>query len=83
MTDDVIDPSAGEPEPEVVRSQEPLDVARRLEAILLVVDEPQSLVSLAAAERYGRDPAGAPASTCYRTGDGARWRADRRMAGRQ
>jgi segregation and condensation protein B len=50
MTDDVIDPSAGEPgEPEVVRSQEPLDVARRLEAILLVVDEPQSLVSLAAA----------------------------------
>lgn len=28
---------------------EPVDVARRLEAILLVVDEPQSLVSLAAA----------------------------------
>ncbi|MFT3798714.1 SMC-Scp complex subunit ScpB [Microbacterium sp.] len=31
------------------RSQEPVDVARRLEAILLVVDEPQSLVALAAA----------------------------------
>ena len=38
---DVADPPA--------RSQEPADVARRLEAILLVVDEPQSLVALAAA----------------------------------
>jgi len=32
-----------------VRSHEPADVARRIEAILLVVDEPQSLVALAAA----------------------------------
>ncbi|WP_036318132.1 SMC-Scp complex subunit ScpB [Microbacterium sp. B24] len=32
-----------------VRSQEPADVARRIEAILLIVDEPQSLVALAAA----------------------------------
>lgn len=31
------------------RSQHPADVARRLEAILMVVDEPQSLVALAAA----------------------------------
>ena len=31
------------------RSQEPVDIARRIEAILLVVDEPQSLVALAAA----------------------------------
>ncbi|MCM3696346.1 SMC-Scp complex subunit ScpB [Microbacterium oleivorans] len=31
------------------RSQEPADVARRLEAILMIIDEPQSLVSLAAA----------------------------------
>ncbi|KXC04970.1 SMC-Scp complex subunit ScpB [Microbacterium hominis] len=31
------------------RSQEPADVARRIEAILLIVDEPQSLVALAAA----------------------------------
>ncbi|MEZ5214584.1 MAG: SMC-Scp complex subunit ScpB [Microbacterium sp.] len=28
------------------RSQEPVDIARRIEAILLVVDEPQSLVAL-------------------------------------
>ena len=32
-----------------VRSQEPADVARRIEAILLILDEPQSLVALAAA----------------------------------
>jgi len=32
-----------------VRSQEPTAVARRIEAILLIVDEPQSLVALAAA----------------------------------
>ena len=32
-----------------VRSHEPADVARRIEAILLIVDEPQSLVALAAA----------------------------------
>ncbi|EXJ52870.1 SMC-Scp complex subunit ScpB [Microbacterium sp. MRS-1] len=32
-----------------VRSQVPADVARRIEAILLIVDEPQSLVALAAA----------------------------------
>jgi segregation and condensation protein B len=31
------------------RSHHPADVARRIEAILLIVDEPQSLVSLAAA----------------------------------
>jgi len=31
------------------RSQEPVDIARRIEAVLLVVDEPQSLVALAAA----------------------------------
>lgn len=31
------------------RSSDPVDVARRLEAILLIVDEPQSLVALAAA----------------------------------
>ncbi len=35
--------------PPPARSHEPADVARRLEAILLVVDEPQSLVALAAA----------------------------------
>ncbi|MEO2133060.1 SMC-Scp complex subunit ScpB [Microbacterium sp.] len=33
----------------LVRSQEPADVARRIEAVLLIVDEPQSLVALAAA----------------------------------
>ncbi|WP_336633404.1 MULTISPECIES: SMC-Scp complex subunit ScpB [unclassified Microbacterium] len=32
-----------------VRSQEPVDIRRRIEAILLIVDEPQSLVALAAA----------------------------------
>lgn len=32
-----------------VRSQEPADVAHRIEAVLLIVDEPQSLVALAAA----------------------------------
>lgn len=31
------------------RSQEPIDIARRIEAILLVIDEAQSLVALAAA----------------------------------
>jgi len=31
------------------RSQQPVDIARRLEAILLILDEPQSLVALAAA----------------------------------
>jgi len=43
MTDD---PTVAEAPP---RSQQPADVARRLEAILLIVDEPQSLVALAAA----------------------------------
>ncbi len=43
MTDD---PNVAEAPP---RSQQPADVARRLEAILLIVDEPQSLVALAAA----------------------------------
>ena len=33
----------------LVRSQEPADVARRIEAVLLIVAEPQSLVALAAA----------------------------------
>lgn len=37
---------SGEEEP---RAQDPVSVARRLEAILLVIDEPQSLVALAAA----------------------------------
>lgn len=41
MTDDLTE------RPE--RSQDPGEVARRLEAILLIVDEPQSLVALAAA----------------------------------
>lgn len=41
MTDD---PTAGD-----VSGDTPIDVARRLEAILMVVDEPQSLVALAAA----------------------------------
>lgn len=36
-------------DPGPARSQEPVDVARRIEAILLIVDEPQSLVALAAA----------------------------------
>lgn len=40
MTDDPTRPG---------RTSDPIDVARRLEAILLVVDEPQSLVALAAA----------------------------------
>lgn len=52
MTDDVptsdtaVDPATGEAAVPPTRTT---DVARRLEAILLVVDEPQSLVSLAAA----------------------------------
>ena len=45
MTADVTDIADDTPP----RSQEPVDIARRLEAILLVVDEPQSLVALAAA----------------------------------
>ncbi|GAA3622764.1 SMC-Scp complex subunit ScpB [Microbacterium awajiense] len=51
MTDDAVtDASATEgADPDDAVSAEPVDVARRLEAILLVVDEPQSLVSLAAA----------------------------------
>lgn len=52
MTDDVTEPTvtdATEHEEVVARSQEPADVARRIEAILMVVDEPQSLVALAAA----------------------------------
>jgi segregation and condensation protein B len=43
MTDDLTETEAP------ARSQEPADVARRLEAILMIIDEPQSLVSLAAA----------------------------------
>ncbi|MDT0115501.1 SMC-Scp complex subunit ScpB [Microbacterium sp. PRF11] len=43
MTDDTAAPEAP------ARSVDPASVARRLEAILLVVEEPQSLVSLAAA----------------------------------
>ncbi|MFT4214471.1 MAG: SMC-Scp complex subunit ScpB [Microbacterium sp.] len=43
MTDEVTEAAAE------ARSQEPVDIARRLEAILLVVDEPQSLVALATA----------------------------------
>ncbi|WP_312678064.1 SMC-Scp complex subunit ScpB [Microbacterium sp.] len=45
MTADVTDTADDTPP----RSQQPVDIARRLEAILLVVDEPQSLVALAAA----------------------------------
>ncbi|MFT4136156.1 SMC-Scp complex subunit ScpB [Microbacterium sp.] len=47
MTDDptLFADAEAEPRPPLA----PVDVARRLEAILLVVDEPQSLVSLAAA----------------------------------
>jgi len=41
------DPAVTDDSP--ARSQEPVDIARRIEAILLVVDEPQSLVALAAA----------------------------------
>ena len=48
MTDDPSTRSATEADvPQ--RSSDPADVARRLEAILLIVDEPQSLVALAAA----------------------------------
>ncbi len=52
MTDDAVAPAgdaapAEEDAPQ--RSHEPVEVARRLEAILLVVDEPQSLVALATA----------------------------------
>ncbi|MFI8632425.1 SMC-Scp complex subunit ScpB [Microbacterium sp. NPDC077663] len=43
MTDDATETEAPP------RSQQPADVARRLEAILMIIDEPQSLVSLAAA----------------------------------
>lgn len=43
MTDDVTETEAP------ARSHEPADIARRLEAILMIIDEPQSLVSLAAA----------------------------------
>lgn len=43
MTDDATETEAP------ARSHEPADVARRLEAILMIIDEPQSLVSLAAA----------------------------------
>ncbi len=59
MTDDHLNPvpepvegpgsSATDTEEAPARSQEPVDIARRIEAILLVVDEPQSLVALAAA----------------------------------
>ncbi|OAH51884.1 SMC-Scp complex subunit ScpB [Microbacterium oleivorans] len=48
MTDDTAGVDAAEAEAPP-RSQEPADIARRLEAILMIVDEPQSLVSLAAA----------------------------------
>ncbi|MCK6080394.1 SMC-Scp complex subunit ScpB [Microbacterium sp. EYE_5] len=43
MTDDLTETEAPQ------RSQAPADVARRLEAILMVIDEPHSLVALAAA----------------------------------
>lgn len=42
-----VDPTTADEAP--VRSHTPVDIARRLEAILLVVDEPQSLIALAAA----------------------------------
>lgn len=48
MTDDTAGVDAAEAEAPP-RSQEPTDIARRLEAILMIIDEPQSLVSLAAA----------------------------------
>lgn len=48
MTDDTAGVEAAEAEAPP-RSQEPADIARRLEAILMIIDEPQSLVSLAAA----------------------------------
>lgn len=48
MTDDTAGVDAAEAEAPP-RSQEPADIARRLEAILMIIDEPQSLVSLAAA----------------------------------
>ena len=46
MTDDA---SAEPDQPSAHAPAQPADVARRLEAILLIVEEPQSLVSLAAA----------------------------------
>lgn len=50
MTDDtVIDPVPAQTAAPAPRPSDAASVARRLEAILLVVDEPQSLVSLAAA----------------------------------
>ncbi len=48
MTDDTAGVDAAEAEAPP-RSQEPADIARRLEAILMIIDEPQCLVSLAAA----------------------------------
>ncbi|WP_292832839.1 SMC-Scp complex subunit ScpB [Microbacterium sp.] len=48
MTDDPSSNPANDAA-ESPRSSEPLDVVRRLEAILLIIDEPQSLVALAAA----------------------------------
>ncbi|MEU2205573.1 SMC-Scp complex subunit ScpB [Microbacterium oleivorans] len=48
MTDDTAGVDAAEAEAPP-RSQEPADIARRLEAMLMIIDEPQSLVSLAAA----------------------------------
>ncbi|MEW2014292.1 MULTISPECIES: SMC-Scp complex subunit ScpB [Microbacterium] len=48
MTDDTAGVDAAEAEAPP-RSQEPADIARRLEAILMIIDEPQSLVLLAAA----------------------------------
>ena len=48
MTDDTAGVDAAEAAAPP-RSQEPADIARRLEAILMIIDEPQSLVSLAAA----------------------------------
>ncbi|MFT4051924.1 MAG: SMC-Scp complex subunit ScpB [Microbacterium sp.] len=48
MTDEMTETSPEKPE-QPVRSQDSVDIARRIEAILLVVDEPQSLVALAAA----------------------------------
>ncbi|TQJ32425.1 SMC-Scp complex subunit ScpB [Microbacterium sp. SLBN-146] len=49
MTDDAAMSRDGEEPDDIVAPRDPASVARRLEAILLIVDEPQSLVSLATA----------------------------------
>ncbi|MFE1645388.1 SMC-Scp complex subunit ScpB [Microbacterium sp. P01] len=62
MTDDTLRPATEEAETPP-RPQDPVSVSRRLEALLLVIEEPQSLVSLAAA-------AGAPVAAVRQAVEG-------------